>query len=190
MILNNYTAIILAGGKSNRMGYPKGLLEVNNKPIIEILVDSIKPHFSEIIISANQKSSYEFLNLLVVEDEYKDQGPLMGVYSCLKSSSNDVNFVFTSDIPVIDIDCVNELLSYSNDFEVVIPTNQGFLEPLFAVYSKSTIPYMEEVFKTKSRRIISILEFSKTKFVKTDMHKWYNNINTRIDYELLLNQVK
>lgn len=185
----NYTAIILAGGESQRMGSPKALLKVHNKPIIECLVDTLKPHFTEIIVSANQKEAYNFLNLPVVEDENKDQGPLMGIYSCLKRSTNNVNFVLTSDIPVIDVDCVNELLSFSNDYEVVMPINKGKLEPLFAVYSRSTIPYMEKVFETKSRRIISILEFSKNKFVKTNMHKWYQNINTRHDYELLLKQV-
>lgn len=190
MILKNCTAIILAGGQSNRMGHPKGLLKINNKPIIENLVESLKPFFSEIIVSANQKTDYEFLDLPVIKDEDKYQGPLMGIYSCLKSSRNDINFVLTSDIPVINVDCVHELLSFSNEFEVVMPINQGRLEPLFAVYSKSTIPYMEQVFKTKSRRIVSILRFSKTKFVKIDMNKWYKNINTRVDYELLSEQVK
>lgn len=185
----NFTAIILAGGQSQRMGYPKALLKINNKPIIEILVESLKPHFAEIIVSANQKEAYKFLNLPVVEDEIKDQGPLMGIYSCLKRSDNSVNFVLTSDIPVIDVDCVNELLSFSNDFEVVMPINKGHLEPLFAVYSKTTISYMETVFQTNSRRIISILEFSKNKFVKTNMHRWYQNINTKHDYEILLKQV-
>lgn len=189
MKYKNCTAIILAGGESQRMGYPKGLLRVNNKPLIENIVEVLKPHFSQIIVSANNVNVYKFLNLPIIQDENKFQGPLMGIYSCLKYSSNSVNFVFTSDIPTINMDCVEELLSYSNDFEVVMPINEGLLEPLFAVYSKETIPYMEKVFSTKSRRIISILKYSKNKFVKTEMQKWYQNINTKHDYELLLKQV-
>lgn len=180
---HKYTAIILAGGKSSRMGETKALLKIGNKFIIETIVDSLKPLFSEIIISSNNKELYEFLNLKIVKDDINDQGPIMGIYSSLKVSNNNINFVVTSDIPLIKIECFVKMLEYTLEYDVVIPENNGQLEPMFAIYTKRSLPYIEKILQTDSRRIISILDICKYKIVPMDMQGWYKNLNTKHDYE-------
>ncbi|NCU32376.1 MAG: molybdenum cofactor guanylyltransferase, partial [Candidatus Moranbacteria bacterium] len=104
------TAIVLAGGKSSRMGEDKSLLPVNGRPLIAHIVDQLRDRFDEIIIGANDPEKYAFLNLPVVTDIEKDKGPLMGIYSCLNASTNDVNFVTACDIPVMNTKLISDML--------------------------------------------------------------------------------
>lgn len=181
-----YTAIILAGGKSSRMGTQKALLNIHGNSLIENTVNSLKPYFSEIIISANCPQSFVFLGLPIVEDEIKDQGPLMGIYSSLKSSSNEINFVIASDIPIINVNFIKKLLLFSKDFDAVVPANNDKLEPLYAVYSKRVIPVIETVLQTKSRKISDVIKLCNTKILNTNMYSGYENLNTQHDLELFI----
>jgi molybdopterin-guanine dinucleotide biosynthesis protein A len=56
----NVTAIILAGGKSRRMGMDKSMLPVNGKPLIEYILEQLHPHFGQVLISSNDVSKYNY----------------------------------------------------------------------------------------------------------------------------------
>ncbi len=79
----NATAIIMAGGNSNRMGQDKSLLPVRGKPMIKYVYDQLFHHFKEIFVSADNTSKYAFLGAKVIPDRVPDQGPLMGIASVL-----------------------------------------------------------------------------------------------------------
>ncbi len=100
IIRERATAIILAGGKSSRMGgTDKSLLPVSGVPMIEYIAGQLEGHFDEILIGANDSEKYRFLNLPIVADFETGKGPLMGIYSCLAASASDINFVTACDIP-------------------------------------------------------------------------------------------
>jgi molybdenum cofactor guanylyltransferase len=177
------TAVILAGGKSSRMGTDKSMLPVNGRPLIAHIADQLRGNFDEVIIGANDPEKYAFTGLPVIPDIVKDKGPLMGIYSCLKASKNDVNFVTACDIPVINIQLIDKMRLMATDADVVMPvTADGQFEPLFAVYRKSVVPHAEALLLNNIRKLTSLLDVVKVSFVELDDSSWYNNLNFRTDY--------
>jgi len=183
MVKEKATAIVLAGGKSSRMGEDKSLLPVSGKPLIAHIVDQLRDRFDEIIIGANDPEKYAFLNLPVVTDIEKDKGPLMGIYSCLKASNNEVNFITACDIPVMNTKLISDMIQMADGVDMVLPVGaENKYEPLFAIYNKSVIASAETVLNNNCRRIIGLLNFAKVRFIDFDNSNWYENLNQKSDY--------
>lgn len=175
------TCIILAGGKSSRMGEDKIRLKINGLPMIENIARQLSPVFETIIISSNNVKDLSYLNLHIINDDEEGHGPLMGILSCLKASKSERNFVIACDIPKPDIHLIYKLLSIDPTFDVVIPRhNNNMIEPLFAVYGKKTLPVIEETLKT-SKQIRAFFDKIKVSYLDTD--STFFNINTVEDYK-------
>jgi len=181
----NVTAIILAGGKNTRMGgLDKSMLPVKGVPMIRHIVNQLELHFSEILIGADDPEKYGFLGHRIIQDEVKDMGPLMGIYSCLLSSGNDLNFISACDIPDIRIDFISNMLNLSARADILMPVNGiNNYEPLHAIYRKSVIPAARNLLKENKLKISGLFEMVETKFVPFDGRGWYHNLNYRDDYE-------
>ncbi len=184
IIRENATAIILAGGKSSRMGYhDKSLLPVNDKPIISHIAKQLEGHFDEIIIGANDPGKYAFLARRIVPDLKKDKGPLMGICSCLKASQNEVNFITACDIPEMNLGLIQDMISLAGNADIVMPVKEGDkVEPLYAVYKKSVALKAENILKNNGRRITELFDHCKVKYVCLHNAQWYQNLNTKDAY--------
>lgn len=177
------TAIILAGGKSSRMGEEKSLLPIDGKPLIQFIIDQLEGHFDEILIGANEKQKYSFTQRKIVADIEQGKGPLMGVYSCLKESESDKNFITACDIPIMNIKFIKQMINISDSFDIVMPVSDGSeYEPLYAVYRKAVLTNAEKAISRNGRRVIELLDDSKVKLVDFSNQSWYRNINYKEDY--------
>jgi len=136
------TGIILCGGKSSRMGQNKALLKINEKYIIQYVVETLQPFCDEIILSTNT-NELDFLNYLTVNDIYDNIGPISGIISSLLASKNSKNIIISCDTPFINKYLLGELLSYSHDFNIVLPEFNGYLQPMTGVFKKSIIPVIK-----------------------------------------------
>ncbi len=184
------TAIVLAGGQSSRMGVDKSLLVADNLPIIEKIIRQLTDHFREIIISANDIEKYRFLNLRVVPDLEKGNGPLMGIYSTLLQSKHEINFVVACDIPDLNMDYVRQLLRQAKCHEIVVPVwGDGKYESLFAVYNKSILDKVKKLLDDGRKKIGLLFESSDVKYLPLpDEVNWFKNLNTREDYQNYIKQ--
>ena len=177
------TAIIMAGGKSRRMGQDKSMLMVNGEPVIKYIFEQLRPHFNQILVSSDDVSRYSFLGVQVVPDEGVGKGPLMGIASSLRVSRNDINFVIACDIPEIDIGFVRRLIRESRNFDAVLPqTGPSKYEPLFAVYKKSTLAAIDESITAERYKILDPLKKCKVNYVKLSRAEQIKNLNTMGDY--------
>ena len=178
------TAIILAGGSSGRMGADKSLLPIKSKPIIERICEQLRDSFEQILISANEADKLAFLGFEIVPDRQTGQGPLMGIASALEASENELNFVVACDIPNIDLTFVRRLLVEAQKADIVIPTADGNekLEPLFAVYRKSTLKTINEVLASGGRKISDIFSRCNVRYIKMEAGQ-ITNLNTMDEYE-------
>jgi molybdopterin-guanine dinucleotide biosynthesis protein A len=181
------TGVILAGGKSSRMGCDKSLLPIHGMPMIAHITNQLVTLFAEVIINTNASDKYSFLSFRKVSDEFRGRGPIAGIYSSLKSASNDAIFVIGCDIPFLSVQFITHMYSLSTSVDAVIPvTTQGekkMYEPLFAFYKKSAIPAFERVIAEGNNRIIAILPFLTSAHPEFGEEIWYKNINTPEEYQ-------
>ncbi|MFB6466295.1 molybdenum cofactor guanylyltransferase [Cytobacillus sp. Hz8] len=160
------TAIILAGGKSSRMGRNKALLEIGGMSVIERIVTELSKVTNEIILVTNSPAEYQFLNLPMAEDEWKGMGPLAGIHAGLHFSKTEKNLVVACDMPFISPALASFILGGLSDiYDAVVPEIAGKLHPLFAAYHKRILPVISESLQNKQLRIRSIFEQIPVKIV-------------------------
>ncbi len=177
------TAIILAGGKSRRMGKDKSILPINGMPAIKHIFAQLESHFDQIIVSSNNIAEHSFPGVKVVKDEVTGKGPLMGIVSALRVSRNDVNFVIACDIPEVDMSFVRKIVRESRGFDAVIPqTGQSKYEPLFAVYRKSTLAAIDESIISGNYKILEPLKKCDVHYIDLSHGGQLKNLNTMNDY--------
>lgn len=184
-IANNIqaTAIIMAGGKSRRMGQDKSMLPINGVPAIKHIFDQLKPYFDQILISSNNIVEHDFGGVEVVPDEVAGKGPLIGVASALRVSRNEINFVIACDIPEVDIAFVRRMVKESSGFDAVVPqTGECHFEPLFAIYKKSVLIEIDKAIASKRYRVTDSLGNCKVKYIDLHGTVQLKNLNTMNDY--------
>jgi len=178
------TAIILAGGKSSRMGTDKGMLSINGRTMLEHICKQLRGTFGQILISAGDAEKYGFAGFEVVRDKIPGQGPLMGIASALEASANEINFVAACDIPYIEMGCVGKMLTEAKGADIVVPTTgDKKYEPLFAVYRKSALDAIKRRLRKGGRKISEVFDKCEVKYIDLRKADWLININTLAEYE-------
>jgi len=133
------TGIVLAGGKSSRMGTDKSMMMLNGKTLIEYSIDALKPLCQKVVISSNN-FIYDFTGCEVWPDELPDQAPIIGIYSCLKRSDTNINIVLSCDMPLVTTQMLEYLLNNSEHQDITVPMHEiGFIEPLCGIYRQSSV---------------------------------------------------
>lgn len=175
-------AIILSGGASSRMGKDKSLLELGEKPMIASIHEQLHPNFGRVVISG-QREKYAFVGCPVIEDIEPGQGALMGLYSSLKRSEYDLNFVTTCDVPDINLPLVRRMLKQAASKDAVILVDADKRkQPLFAIYNKSVVPIIEKLVGEGKQAVFALLDVIDVGYVQND-GDWYHNLNTHDDLE-------
>lgn len=188
--MEKITGIILAGGKSSRMDYfPKGLLKVNNKHLIELSKEALEKVTDDVIIISNE-DHYNFLGCPVYGDLIKDIGPLGGLISGLTYSTSEINLVTTCDMPFVTNDIFKFLIDNSIGYEAVIPSIHQEIQPLCALYKKNVVNILTELQQRnilKMKEVIKILNANKIEITKERFYspEIFCNINTIEDLHLI-----
>ena len=183
--------IILAGGKSSRMGEDKALLNYNGQKFIEKIADELSFFEEKIIARGNNSILGELENASwkIVADEYPEHGPIGGLHAALKSCKSDVMFVVTCDMPLITGEMAKKICGEMCDsFDVVIAvSNDGKYHPLCGVYRKELYQLMEEYILQDNNRVMAVLKKCRVKYVNLDEKesKQLANVNTRDEYQKL-----
>jgi molybdenum cofactor guanylyltransferase len=151
------TGIIMAGGQSTRMGKDKALLQIDGITLLERATEICKPVSSEILISSNN-SEYEKFGFQIIPDEIKNCGPLGGIYSCLKKSDTDWNFILSVDAVFVETEFVRFLISNTWEYDAVVPVHENSKEPLIALYHKRCIPIIETSINSGDFKMLHLLE--------------------------------
>ena len=133
------TGIILAGGKSSRMNQDKGLMLLDEKPMIQYVIDVLKTVVDEIIIISNNPE-YEQFGHPVYSDLIKEKGPLAGIYTGLFYSESETNIVLSCDVPYVNEELISCLLSEHRDYQITIPQKEERTHQLIGIFSKSCEP--------------------------------------------------
>jgi molybdopterin-guanine dinucleotide biosynthesis protein A len=177
------TGIVLIGGKSSRFGTDKVVARVREKTLITHVTDVIAPLFDEVILIGHKRAGLESFPL--VEDIFPGCGPLGGIYTALSSSKTQQCFVFAADMPNLNRNLIEHMISVADDHDVVIPFWSKGREPLHSIYHKRILPVAAELLEKKTYRIfdllktLDILPISEDVIRKyTDPEVTFANINT------------
>jgi molybdopterin-guanine dinucleotide biosynthesis protein A len=139
---------ILAGGENKRFdGVIKSNIFVGGSTIMNRIIDTISDIFDEIIIVTNTPDEFNsYTNCMIFGDQYKKAGPLGGIHSALKASTQKSVFVFAGDMPFVDKEIIMSQIEYfaTCNSEVLVPSVRGLDEPLHAIYSKSIYSRLDE----------------------------------------------
>ncbi|HJX10909.1 MAG TPA: NTP transferase domain-containing protein [Candidatus Binatia bacterium] len=188
--IRNASAVILAGGKSSRMGQPKALLPFDHEPLIVHIVRALKSMFAEAVVVAAPDQELPPLSALLVRDEVAYQGPVGGIYYGLKAAGGDFCFVTSCDVAFTNLSLISYLISHISNYDVVVPFWQERFQPLHAVYRRSVLPLLKEQLERGELRPIFLYDKVRTRKVHADEIRRFDpeglsffNINTPEDYE-------
>ncbi|MFQ5924904.1 MAG: molybdenum cofactor guanylyltransferase [Dehalococcoidia bacterium] len=186
------TTIVLAGGKSLRLGRDKALEEIGGQTIVERVIARLSPLGTEIILvtAESNMSLLPDLGLKTVVDVYPGRGALGGIYSGLKASPSFHSLVVACDMPFLNITLLRHLIELCPAFDIVIPKVEEKMEPLHAVYSKNCLAPIEAMLKLDRLKIIDFLNAVKVRYVEdAEVEKFdperlsFFNINSEADLE-------
>ncbi|MEM8843805.1 MAG: molybdenum cofactor guanylyltransferase MobA [Pseudomonadota bacterium] len=181
---NNTAGLILAGGKAQRMGgNDKGLVQLNGRPMIEFVINGLKPQVSTIFINANRNmDTYKQYGFDVLEDQLNDfQGPLAGFASGLDHCETDYIVTAPCDGPFVCADYVDRLHIAANDESSLISVAHDGkrLQPVYALLHKSLKTSLLKFLESGDRKIDRWYEqehYAKADF--TDAQEMFANVNT------------
>lgn len=199
------TTIILAGGKSIRMGFDKAFTDLGGVTLIEKQIKLLRSFFKNIIVVTNTPEKYKGIassarlsakprtcgktrNDMIIKDIIPGCGPLSGIYSGLKASESLHNFVVACDMPFIDTRVIEYMCKKAAGYDVVIPRTNNKYEPLFCIYSKNCLKPIQQLIEKKIFKIISFFPEVKVKIITgleirrfSRPEKIFMNINTPRD---------
>ncbi|MCR5631973.1 MAG: molybdenum cofactor guanylyltransferase [Eubacterium sp.] len=191
--MTEYSAIILAGGESKRMGQKKSTLLLQGKTFIEIIIDKlIDIGISEILISGYEYDLEKYTDtgcvLKTVKDIYEKKGPLAGIHAGLEAAAHNSVLIVTEDAPLVPIDFMKQLMQEheENDSSITVTRSGDRLQPLLGIYDKSLISECDDILqgdKATVRALIDRVGCSEVTFDGDEI--LIRGCNTPEEYELL-----
>lgn len=186
------TAFVLAGGRSSRMGEDKALLRLRDGYLIDYPIRVLQQVTQDVRIVGDPQR-YGFLDLPVIPDCVESRGPLSGIYSALKTSPSFLNLIVGCDMPKVSIGFLQLLLAKASHGDaVMMKFNDGLVEPLCSVYSKTCLQVIEENFTRRQYKISDIFRSIAVTYVSEAeifglglSREIFTNVNTLEDWEKL-----
>jgi molybdopterin-guanine dinucleotide biosynthesis protein A len=185
------TSIVLAGGKSSRLGRNKALQAIRAKSLIQWVIDRIAILSTEIIIATARGEAIpcsSSVKIKTVADIYAGKGPLAGIHSGLTASSSPRAIVVGCDTPFLSVSLLEYMTRICSAFDVVVPRIRNSLEPICAVYSKTCAGPIQGLLQQNELRIDKLFSIVKVKYVEEDeinrfdpKHLSFFNINSQAD---------
>lgn len=184
------TAIILAGGRSSRMGTPKALLPFDGEPLIVHIVRKLQTMFTDIVVVAAPGQELPQLPVTLVHDDVAYQGPVGGILYGLRAARHEYAFVTSCDSAFLSTALIEYLLSLADGHDIVVPRWEDRFQPLMAVYRKAVVPVLEEQLARGELRPVSLFTKVRTRQVSEEEIRQadpagasFFNMNTPEDYE-------
>ena len=154
----NISSIILSGGRATRMGgVDKGLILLQNKPLIQHVISRLQPQVDEILINANREiAQYEAFGFKVLQDENQDfAGPLAGILLGLKHAKHELVLSVPCDSPLLPSDLVERLTKnmLESHADISIASSDGNVHPVFCLMKKSVLPSLVDFLDAGERKV-------------------------------------
>ncbi len=182
----SHPLVIFAGGKSSRMGRDKALLPFGSSPTLtEFQLEKFAPFFEHIYVGCKDKNKFDFkANFIEDLEIYEDSAPYVGLISAFEQLQSDTICVISVDAPFFNAEHFKKLLKENNQkYNALVAQSPTGIQPLCAVYKKSTLPYLLQLTNEKRYPFKYLYEKISVKFIPFEDEKIFTNLNTPHEYE-------
>lgn len=159
------SGVVLAGGRSSRMGTPKALLRFEDEPLILHIVRTVRPLVDDVLVVTAPGEPFPLLPARVVEDDVPHQGPVGGICYGLQAAAGEFSFITSCDSPFLAPPLISYLLSLRDDFDAVVPKWDDRLQPLVAVYRRTVVPILQAQLAAHELRAVDLFRKIRTRIV-------------------------
>lgn len=187
--------VILAGGKSQRMGTDKAFLEVGGIPLIQRILEVLTPIFRTVAIVAKELQKFECAakDVKRVRDLFPEQHALGGIYTALRAFPGKECFVFACDLPFLNPDLIRCMIQRFNGCDLLLPKSRSGLEPLHAIYGKGCVKVLEDKIRRGDWRLENLAGFVRSEILDPNaLHSFdpeelsVTNVNTPGEFRGLM----
>jgi molybdenum cofactor guanylyltransferase len=186
------SCVVLAGGKSSRLGRNKIFETIGHHNLLERVISRLSILESDIILVTGKDSSLpqltQYPDVKVIQDIYPGKGTLGGLYTGLATSRTYYNLVVACDMPFLNLSLLRYIMSLAEGYDVVIPRTNNILEPLHAVYARSCLATIEFLMQQNRLSILELYPMVKVKYIEAmeierfdPQHLSFFNVNTEAD---------
>jgi molybdopterin-guanine dinucleotide biosynthesis protein A len=186
------TGVLLAGGKSLRMGQDKRYLIVGEQTLLERGLGVLRSMFHEILVVIAQDSPPLKIDARVVGDLVSDCGSLGGIYTGLTQATTPYIFAVACDMPFLNQAVIAQFTDRRDTADIVMARLAARLHPMHALYSKKCLSAMEQMIAAQQLKIQGLLSHSSLRvqyITEADLlsidPSWrsFHNVNTPADLE-------
>jgi molybdopterin-guanine dinucleotide biosynthesis protein A len=185
---NNITAVILSGGRSSRMqGEDKGLILLNDKPLISYVIDVVNDKVDRLLISANRNiEKYQPYGEVIVDELTDFQGPLSGISTALSKTTTTYLLTFPCDSPLINETVINRLIDAMDrvDVDICVADDGLRIHPTIALIKTNLKNNLLAFLESGERKLGLWIE--QNNFQKVDLSdqlKVFINLNNPQDFD-------
>jgi phospholipid/cholesterol/gamma-HCH transport system ATP-binding protein len=191
--MEDVTGFVLAGGQSTRMGRDKALLPFAGNTLLQRALETVGSVAGKTFIVGRADQYKAFGN--IVEDIYRDCGPLGGIHAALRATPTDLNLVLSVDMPQMTPKFLGWMVERARETgeSAFVPRIAGGLQPLCAVYRRSLVDSAEESLKAGDYKIGHWLERVPTRYLAEQeirnagfVDDIFVNVNTTEEFEKVL----
>ena len=197
------SAIVLAGGKSSRMGFDKQFISINERRLMDSIVSRLSKVFDDIVVVSNTPEIYMGRPYNVVTDSIRGKGPLGGIHAGIKAAKSKYCYIMACDMPNINLEYIEYMkhrikseAESGADIKACVTRQDIWVEPFNAFYSKDMILDIEEHLKGSRMSVISLLEKLEVLYIEEESARRFSpswdmffNMNTRHDIELYMESI-
>jgi len=194
-LLLDVNCIVLAGGKSVRLGRSKLLEKVGTQNLLERVVTRLTYFNSQIYVVIAQDSALPDLSkrfdIKVIKDIIPGKGSLGGLYSGLMVSDRPYNLATACDMPFLNLELFKHMIGLAEGYDAVVPLVKDKAEPLHSVYSRSCLPAIQLLIDQNRLSISGLLPMIKVRYLNAgdieqldSRHLSFFNINTEEDLKV------
>jgi molybdopterin-guanine dinucleotide biosynthesis protein A len=166
---SDLTAFVLAGGKSTRMGADKAFVEYDGRTLLARALDLARSITPDVRIVGSPEKFAPFAP--VVEDIFRDCGPLGGIHAALRASLNPLNVMLAVDTPFVSWAFFQYLIGQARgapEAAAVVPRDTAGYQPLCAIYRREFAGAAESALRAGQNRIDRLFDAVRTRVIERE----------------------
>ena len=174
-------ALLLVGGKSQRMGSDKANIDYHGKPQYQHIHDLLSSKIDNVYISCRKDQVNQYTGYHTIPDSFDDLGPLGGILSAFRSDPNAAWMVLACDLPLLSEATIDQLIEERDPLSAGTAFKSTFsewMEPLISIYEPRIYPIALQLLGQGYSCARKVMINAPTHIIEAKNTEWLTNVNT------------